>query len=143
MINISDPDPVHLFVQDQACRRRRGLHPMATETEKIEIERGTGNVFEDLGLPDADELLAKSKLIRAISAAIQERNVTQTELAKLTGISQSKISQLLNGKVSGFSSDRLMHILTKLDQDVVIIVTPRPPGEHRPAHVSVSRSHAL
>jgi len=116
---------------------------MATETEEIEIERGTGNVFADLGLPDADELLAKSKLIRAISAAIKERKVTQTELAKLTGISQSKISQLLNGKVSGFSSDRLMHILTKLDQDVVIIVTPRPSSEHRPAHVSVSRSHAL
>jgi predicted XRE-type DNA-binding protein len=116
---------------------------MAGTTEETMIERGSGNVFSDLGLPDADELLAKSKLARAISVAIKERKVTQTQLAKLTGIDQSKISQLLNGKISGFSSDRLMHILTKLDQDVVIIVMPKPPSEQRAAHVSVSRSHGL
>ncbi|MGO8673303.1 MAG: helix-turn-helix domain-containing protein [Capsulimonadaceae bacterium] len=116
---------------------------MATTTEQVMIERGSDNVFADLGLPDADELLAKSKLVRAISAAIKERKITQKELARLTGIDQSKISQLLNGKISGFSSDRLMHILTKLDQDVVIIVMPRPSNEQRPAYVSVSRSHGL
>jgi len=107
------------------------------------IERGSDNVFADLGLPDADELLAKSKLVLAIGAAIKERNVTQKELARLTGIDQSRISQLLNGKVSGFSSDRLMHILTKLDQDVVISVRPRPSNENRPAYVSVSNYHGL
>ena len=107
------------------------------------IERGCGDVFSDLGLPDADELLAKSKLVRAISAAIKERKAGQTELARLAGIQQFKISHLLNGRISGFSSDRLMHILTKLDQDVSIVVTPRPSSEHRPASVSVSRGDNL
>jgi predicted XRE-type DNA-binding protein len=93
---------------------------MAKRTEKIMIERGTEDVFHDLGLPDADELLAKSKLARVIAATIKERKISQSQLARLTGIDQPKISLLLHGRISGFSSDRLMHILTKLDQDVVI-----------------------
>jgi predicted XRE-type DNA-binding protein len=113
---------------------------MATKTDELTIERGSGNIFVDLGLPDADELLAKSKLALAIASALKERKVTQKDLARLTGVDQSKISKLVNGKISGFSSDRLIHILTKLDQDVVITVSPKPSNVQRPAFVAVSVS---
>jgi len=116
---------------------------MAEKAEETLIERGTSDVFHDLDLPDADELLAKSKLARAITAAIKERKMTQSQLARITGIDQPKISQLLHGRISGFSSDRLMNILTKLDQDVVIIIRPRPTSETRSACVSVDRATAL
>ena len=104
------------------------------------IERPATDAFHDLGLPDADELLTKSKLARAIGAAVNARNLTQTQLAKLTGIPQPKISQLLNGRISGFSSDRLIYILNRLDQDVVIFIRPKPASEKRNAYLDVSQS---
>jgi predicted XRE-type DNA-binding protein len=116
---------------------------MERETEEILIERGTEDVFHDLGLPNADELLAKSKLARAIAAAIKERKISQSQLARLTGIDQPKISLLMHGRISGFSSDRLMHILTKLDQDVIIFIRPKPVTDKRPAAVSVDVTHAM
>ncbi len=116
---------------------------MARKTEEILIERGTEDVFHDLDLPNADELLAKSKLARSIAEAIRERKISQSQLARLTGIDQPKISLLMNGRISGFSSDRLMHILTKLDQDVIIFIRPKPVTENRPAYVSVDVTHAM
>ena len=113
---------------------------MAEKEEKTVMERGTQDVFHDLGLPNADELLAKSQLARAISHAIKERKISQSQLSRLTGIDQPKISLLMNGRISEFSSDRLMNILTKLDQDVEIIVRPRPENEQRDAHIFVSVS---
>ncbi len=107
------------------------------------MKRGSADVFSDLGLEGADELLAKAKLARAITATVKQRRLTQTALAVLTGIGQPKISQLMNGRISGFSSDRLMHILTKLDQDVVIIVRPRPVAQKRSAHISVDMPQAM
>jgi predicted XRE-type DNA-binding protein len=111
------------------------------EQEEILMERGSGDVFHDLGLANADEVLAKAQLARAICAAIKERKMSQSHLARLTGIDQPKISNLLRGRISGFSSDRLMHILLKLDQDVVISIRPKP--EDRPATVSVDLTHRL
>jgi predicted XRE-type DNA-binding protein len=113
---------------------------MAREPEETLVERGTADVFHDLGLPDADELLAKSKLARAIAQAVKARGLTQTQLAKLTGVEQPKISQLVNGKISGFSSDRLIHILNRLDQDVIIFIRPKPVAEERSAYFDVSQS---
>ncbi|WP_025225498.1 helix-turn-helix domain-containing protein [Fimbriimonas ginsengisoli] len=114
---------------------------MATETEEKMIDRGNSDVFHDLGLPDADELLAKAKLARAISEAVRARKISQSQLARLTGIDQPKISLLMRGRISGFSSDRLMNILTKLDQDVVIFIRPKP--DNRAAIVSVDMAHGL
>lgn len=114
---------------------------MERDPQETLIERGSGDVFHDLGLPDADELLAKSKLARAIAEAVRERKISQSDLARMTGIDQPKISNLMRGRISGFSSDRLMHILTKLDQDVVIFIRPKPDG--RAACVSVDLAHGL
>jgi predicted XRE-type DNA-binding protein len=103
------------------------------------IARGSGNVFADLGYPDAEEHLAKSKLVLAIANAIKERNMTQTEAAALMGLDQPKVSKLLRGHHRGYSSDRLLHILNLLGQDVIITVVSCPPSaEPRLGHISVA-----
>jgi predicted XRE-type DNA-binding protein len=107
------------------------------------IERGSGNVFADLGFENADEMLAKAQLVHAISTAMEATGVTQTEIADRIGIDQAKVSKLLRGITDGFSSDRLLRILNSLDQDVEITIRPRPQGEHREAHVSVAILHAM
>jgi predicted XRE-type DNA-binding protein len=116
---------------------------MAKRAKTPMIERGSGNVFADLGFEDAGQLLAKAQLVAAISEAMEATGITQTELARLAGIDQPKVSRLLRGLTDGFSSDRLMRILTSLDQDVNITVRPRPRNEHRHAHVSVAVFHAI
>ena len=95
--------------------------------EKIEFERSCGNVFADLGLPDADEYLAKSDLAIQIFKLIRRRRLTQAAAGKLLGISQPKVSALLNGRLDGFSTDRLFRFLNALGCDVRITISrPRP-----------------
>lgn len=107
--------------------------------EETMIERGSGNVFADLGFENADEMLAKAQLVHAISKAMAAKGLNQTEMAQMIGMDQSKVSKLLRGITEGFSSDRLIRILNALDQDIEIIIRPKPEGEQRHARVSVSR----
>jgi predicted XRE-type DNA-binding protein len=95
-------------------------------SEEIKIQSSSGNVFADLGLANADELLIKAELVRQISNLINAKSLTQTEAAKLLGIDQPKVSALLNGKLSGFSSERLFRFLNALGSDVEIRVMPKP-----------------
>jgi len=125
----------------QSCRGK--AHRMAKQKQETVIERGSGNVFTDLGFDNADEMLAKAKLVRAIAETMDTIGVTQVELAGMIGIDQSKVSKLLRGITDGFSSDRLMRILTRLDRDVEIIIRPKPQEEHRVAHVSVAVMHSM
>jgi predicted XRE-type DNA-binding protein len=83
----------------------------------------SGNVFADLQLENADELLVKAELVRQISELITVRSLTQTEAAELLGIDQPKVSALLRGKLSGFSTERLFRFLNALGSDVEIRVT--------------------
>lgn len=94
-------------------------------SEEIKIQSSSGNVFADLGLANADELLIKAELVRQISNLIDAKNLTQTETAKLLGIDQPKVSALLNGKLSGFSTERLFRFLNALGSDVEIRVMPK------------------
>lgn len=87
------------------------------------VQSGSGNVFADLQLENADELLVKAELVRQISELIILRNLTQTETAELLGIDQPKVSALLQGKLSGFSTERLFRFLNALGSDVEIRVT--------------------
>lgn len=87
-----------------------------------EYVRSSGNVFADLGLPDADDLLAKAELASKIIEEIQRRRLTQTEAAGILGIDQPKISALKLGKLSGFSIERLMRFLLLLGRDIEITV---------------------
>jgi len=94
---------------------------------KTPVRRGSDNVFADLELPDADEYLAKSKLAAHISQVLKRRKLTQVAGGKLLGISQPKVSALLNGQLDGFSTDRLLRFLIALGCDVRITVSlPHP-----------------
>jgi predicted XRE-type DNA-binding protein len=82
----------------------------------------SGNVFADLNLPEADDLLAKAELAAKVIAEIQKRRMTQTQAAAILGIDQPKISALKQGKLSGFSIERLMRFLLLLGRDIEITV---------------------
>ena len=94
--------------------------------EEIKVRSSSGNVFADLGLANSDELLIKAELVRQITHLIAAANLTQTETARLLGVDQPKISALLHGKFSEFSTDRLFRFLNALGSDVEIRVIPKP-----------------
>lgn len=96
----------------------------------VEIEAGTGNVFADLELPDADKLQIKSGLTIEITKAIRARGLTQAEAAKRMGLTQPKVSSLLRGEFSNFSERKLMDCLNRLGYDIEIRVreTVKPIG---------------
>ena len=86
------------------------------------MTKGSGNVFRDLGLPDADLLQAKADLVHRISVLIGKRGMSQVKAAEVLAVTQPKISALLHGRLEGFSMDRLVRFLIALDQDVRISV---------------------
>jgi predicted XRE-type DNA-binding protein len=86
----------------------------------------SGNVFADLNLPDADDLLAKAGLTAKIIAEIQRRRMTQSQAASILGIDQPKVSALKQGKLAGFSIERLMRFLLLRGRDVEISVRSKP-----------------
>jgi predicted XRE-type DNA-binding protein len=112
-------------------------------SDDITIEEGSGNVFADLGLPNPEERLAKADLVMRIAESVRARRLTQAKAAALFGIDQPKVSRLLRGQLSGFSTDKLIHFLTLLGQDVVIVVKPATPHSRKPGHVSVVAGAAL
>lgn len=89
---------------------------------KEKIIRGSGNVFADLGFPDAEERQTKAGLAHAINKVIAERGWTQAQAAKALDATQPKISTLAHYKLDGFSVERLMTYLTALDRDVQIVI---------------------
>jgi predicted XRE-type DNA-binding protein len=106
--------------------------------KKIPIERSSGNVFADLNIPDAEQYLAKSQLAVRIFKIIKARRLTQTAAAKVLGIPQPKVSALLNGRLDGFSTERLFRFLNALGCDVTISVSrPKPRAN---GHVQVAAS---
>lgn len=90
------------------------------------ITRGTGNVFADLGFPDAAERQAKLRLAYALNQVLDAGKLSQAEAAKVLGVTQPKVSALRNYKLSGFSVERLMNLLTAVDQDVEIVIRQKP-----------------
>ena len=91
------------------------------------ITRSSGNIFADMGLADADDLLAKANLALHIRRTIEVRKLTQAQAAILLGIDQPKVSSIINGRLDGFSTDRLMRFLNDLGCDVQISVSkPHP-----------------
>lgn len=101
------------------------------------IVRGSGNVFADLGYPDAAERQAKLRLAYALNQVIDQRKLTQAESARVLGVGQPKVSALRRYKLAGFSVERLMTLLTALDQDVEIVIK-RKPRSRRAARISIS-----
>ena len=96
------------------------------KTNATEIEASSGNVFADLGLPDAAELNTKVRLAVELVRALDARGLSQVASARLLGITQPKVSALKAYKLEGFSVERLMTLLTALGRDVEIRITARP-----------------
>ena len=100
------------------------------------IEHGSTNVYADLGLDNAEEMLIKAQLATKISDIIKRRKLTQMQAAELLGISQPKLSGLLRGQFRGISESKMLECLTRLGCDIEIVVkaTPRSRTE---GHVKV------
>src|SRR6266700_8011914 len=96
--------------------------------EALEQEPSTGNVFADLGLPNADEHLIKAGLVVRIDRTIRKRKLTQGAAAQIMGIDQPKVSAMLSGQFRGYSVERLMRFLVALGHDVEIVVKPGKSG---------------
>jgi predicted XRE-type DNA-binding protein len=109
--------------------------------KKIPVhEISSGNVFADLGLENPEEELIKADLTSEISHLIKKKKLTQIQAAKKLGVDQPRISSLLNGRLDLFSIEMLMHFLQILDQDIQIVITPKPRKQKR-AHLSVCVSN--
>lgn len=94
--------------------------------DSVAITRGSTNVFEDLGYPDAAERQAKLRLAYALNQVLAQQGLTQTAAARLLGLTQPKVSALRHYKLVGFSVERLMMLLTVLDRDVDIVIRKKP-----------------
>lgn len=90
----------------------------------IEVEMGSGNVFADLSLPDADKLKIKSGLVIEITKAMRRLNLTQKAAAERMGIPQPKVSAMLHGDFTNLSERKLMDCLNRLGYDIEIKVRP-------------------
>jgi len=94
--------------------------------ESAKITRGFTNVFDDLGYPDAAERQARLRLAHALNQVLEARQLSQADAAKVLGVTQPKVSALRNYKLAGFSVERLMKLLTALDQDIEIVIRRKP-----------------
>jgi len=104
---------------------KRDLPELIETSPGSNVFEGTGNIFFDLGFPDAADLTTKMRFVVAINRILEQRKLTQKEAARLLGITQPKVSALQNYKLDGFSVERLMTFATALDYDVVIHIRPR------------------
>ncbi|WP_396225235.1 helix-turn-helix domain-containing protein [Gemmatimonas sp.] len=98
-----------------------------TETIDEVIEESSGNIFADLGVPDAEARFGKTLLSRAISQIIKQRGLKQKQAAVLVSLSESDMSDICRGKVTKFSSDRLEAVLLSLGMNIEMRLTPVAP----------------
>jgi len=105
-------------------RKSRNEKSKGAAEQSVRVERGSGNVFADLGFSNPDLALAKAELVQRILKLIEERKLTQTKAAKLLGLDQPKVSALVRGRVEVYSIDRLFRFLTAIGQRVEINVRP-------------------
>jgi len=85
-----------------------------TKARKVEYEIGSGNVFADLGLEDADELLTRAQLGHTVRLILKAKKLKQRNIARLLGIDQSEVSKLMNGQYHLFAEGRLLAFLKSL-----------------------------
>jgi predicted XRE-type DNA-binding protein len=92
---------------------------------KRDYIESSGNVFADLGIEDAEEMLIKAELAQKIGELLRKLRLTQVQAAEILGVDQPKVSALLCGRLSRFSMERLMRFLLLLGRDVAITIRPR------------------
>ena len=96
-----------------------------SEKKEIKFERSSGNIYADLGFSNSNEMLRKAKVAMTINKIIETRGLRQREAARILNIDQPKISALKNGRLSGFSLDRLFSFLDALNYDIEIRLTDK------------------
>ena len=102
---------------------------------KLKVERSSGNVFADLGMPEADEHKLKAGLVMKLADIMDAQGLNQTAAAKLTGISQPDLSRVLRGRFRDFSTDRLLKAIRHLDSEVEITVRHHGRAVGAPIHL--------
>lgn len=95
----------------------------------VDYEIGSGNVFADLQLDDADELLTRAKLGHTVRRLLTKKKLKQREIAVLLDIDQAEVSKLMNGQYHLFAEGRLFGFLNRLNKKVTVTITPRRRGE--------------
>jgi predicted XRE-type DNA-binding protein len=98
-------------------------------SEAIEMYEGSGNVYADLGLEDADELYIRSQIGVLVFMILKDRKLKQREIARMLGIAQPDVSHLMNGHFSRFTTEKLLDFLKRLNQKVTIQVSSHHEGE--------------
>ena len=93
-------------------------------TRALKVESGSGNIFADLGLPDAGPHLLKAQIVAEIYRLASAKKLNQAKVGKRLGISQPEVSRMFKGHFREYSIDRLMEFLTSFDRDVDIVVRP-------------------
>ncbi len=129
--------PEEVEERDQDAERGNGRDPrpaqaiegdveITTKSDELELVRGSGNVFRDLGLANSDKEHLRAQLAAEIIGIVRQRKLTQREAAKLTGLTQAEVSHIKNAKLTGFTIDRMVTVLGKLDRQVKMeVVRPR------------------
>ena len=100
------------------------------------IEKGSMNVYADLGVADAEEMLVKAQLASKIGEIFKLRKLTQTQASSLLGMTQPKLSNMLRGRFRGISQTKMLECMTLLGRDVQIVVKPVS-RSRKTGHVSV------
>lgn len=93
-----------------------------SDRDDTSIRRGSANVFADLGYADPDTHMLKAELVREVMGVMREREMTQTDVAKATGLSQPEVSRLLKGQFRETSVERIMKMLSRLGCEIDIVV---------------------
>ena len=94
--------------------------------KKSHFIASSGNVFADLGLQDAPELMAKARLAQQLTAIIKKRKLTQQDAAEILETTQNKVSDVVRGKLEKFTLDRLIKMLLAFEYDVQVSYKPKP-----------------
>jgi len=110
---------------------------MREEKVMDEIERGSGNVYADLGFPDADKMLVKAHLVTAIRKAIAAGKLTQLRAAEIVGMPQPRLSDMLRGHFRGISETKMIECLARLGHDVRIVVARSRRRRKQPGRIEV------
>ena len=110
----------HVRIATAKTARAKPLAVPPPDDEPITFETGSGNVFEDLGLPDATNEAIKARLVMRLRAEMDRRGLNQTEFAALLGVKQPDVSNLVRGRVLGFSLERMLDFTRALGDEVEI-----------------------
>lgn len=93
--------------------------------KKIKVRISSGNVFADMGYENPEESFTKAKIAGRICDIIKSKRLTQVSAAKILGIDQPRVSDLICGRLRRFSTEKLFEFLTSLDQDIEIVIKPK------------------